>query len=409
MARGVRCRPGRARVLVGALGAALWDLPGAVAAAGLAERREGARSWLFGGGGDITPGKIREFAQKLRGSEESAAKLEAAIAEAQAKLKASEHAFADGFHSAASSQDDVWGLAKHAAANRQILAGVATGAAKLSMEVQELSADANRTDRYAKDTLNATKSVAERAVQLLSLGQIRGRTDGCLDAPDAKKDGEKVQVWTCGKAQESQQWTYDPASQTLKHQHGVCLAAPEGKTEAMMWTCDASLASQKWRYDHDKGLLTSLATGKCLAAEDQTKKGSAISMQVCSADDPGQQWAVIPGGASLRQQLDKVNEVLWDMEDPTSSNSLDAQERQMSILEQDTALFEALLAKKSRKVLLRRLRHRADRLRRAVKRLGDAASLGEPILGEEGPRRRGDTARVWGAMREDVFAGLQAM
>lgn len=129
--------------------------------------------------------------------------MEAVISEAQAKLKASEHALADGFHSAASSQDDVWGLAKHAAANRQILVGVVMGAAELSMEVQELSADVNRTDRYAKDTLNATKLVSDRAEQLLSLGQIRGRTDGCLDAPNAKKDGEKVQVGTCGRRRRS--------------------------------------------------------------------------------------------------------------------------------------------------------------------------------------------------------------
>jgi len=317
----------------------------------------------------IDAGKFAELQGKVTAAYQAVADMETSMRNVQAQLMDAEQTFAGVTRHVAQAQHVALNLSVLAASNRLQVRNVTNSAFHLLLKARALSIDVNYTSQSANRSAQNVSAVATDTDRLLSLGQFQGRNGGCMDAPEPETKGEKVQMWTCLKAQPSQQWKFDPAGKTISHLHGICLAAPPGQNAVVMWDCDATQESQQWSYDAASGLVRS-KSGKCLSAENQAAKGSIISMQDCNANSQGQQWNVIIGGDALRQKLDSMNKELWAMADENNDESLDMKEKGLDELESETDELEASLDKQSQQTLVSdALLKRVSGLRRALHRL----------------------------------------
>lgn len=333
-----------------------------------------ALSWLVGVGA-VEPAQLEGFLVQLHREQDASQELEGVVSDLRERLAAAEGVFAAAAGSAAAAQPGLANQSETIFSNERIVTNLTEGIANLTGELHMLRTASDLVVEQASDAANATNSVLLAAKELSSLGSVKSRVvgGGCLDAPAAGAQGSRVQIWNCLKTQESQQWVLDPESGSFQQVHGICLAAPEPGTvgsSLMMWTCDRSLVSQRWSYEREAGLLKS-SGGLCLEAADPPTRGSALVLASCELATPGQHWDMVVGHTvGLRQRMDNLYRTLWDLQDPAKSESLQMQEAQLHVLEHNADEFEVALAGEARAALVKRLRHGANRLRRALGRLG---------------------------------------
>jgi hypothetical protein len=116
---------------------------------------------------------------------------------------------------------------------------------------------------------------------------IRTGAGLCLDvhAPDASKNGGRVQVWACN-GQPQQRWTYDRTARAVRVASGLCLDvhAPEVTTNGgrvQVWACNGA-QQQQWTPLADGKL--SNGGGLCLDvhAPDQSTNGGRVQVWACN-------------------------------------------------------------------------------------------------------------------------------
>jgi len=322
----------------------------------------------------VSPGGLLE---KLRQEQAGVKALSDQVMQMKASLSNSEVIFSSAAHKVAAHQDDLWNLSVVAHSNRDHLHKVSKIVSGDTAEFQSMGDELGLLWQRQHGNSKFAEKIAETAKQFNSLGDVKNKAGGCLDAVERTKQGSHLQMWECMKGRESQEWSLDIHTGRFKNRHGICMAAPTPGTigsALLMWDCVAGGAAQTWAYD-ETAFAIKTSGGLCLTAAASTVKGSALQLAACTGG-AGQQWDMAAGTTGLRKRLDDLNTELWNLQSPTSPESMDAQEEQIKGLETGIGGFMQKLSKEAMSVLGGRLRHRANNLRTAIDQLGDAASAG---------------------------------
>lgn len=173
--------------------------------------------------------------------------------------------------------------------------------------MSNLSDRAGRCAAWASAAaLSAVMFGAAPAMAFERDGQITVNGGLCLDAhaPDAGRNGGRVQVWTCNGSPQ-QRWRFDSSTGQLRNSvAGLCLDvhAPDLENNGgrvQVWTCNNS-PQQRWMLDEARNSLL-VSSGRCLDAHapDMNTNGGRVQIWACN-NSPQQTWrfgAPAGGGA----------------------------------------------------------------------------------------------------------------
>ncbi len=109
----------------------------------------------------------------------------------------------------------------------------------------------------------------------------------CLFAdPDSSKTTKPVRAWDCG----NQLWTYNPETQQLKYkENGACISMVGGYIRSEV--CDSGKQSQKWTYDKTSQTLKN--GNGCTTLFDNQNDSAAMGSTPCPVGDTNHMWRVV--------------------------------------------------------------------------------------------------------------------
>lgn len=325
---------------------------------------------------NVTDDVVENLLAQLHAMQDSTNELEGSFEGVRRSLFGAEQTIGAIVNKSTMMRPAVGRLVQGAQVNQRTLRDITLGSGDLRVAAETWMTKVNATVVQVQDADNGTAVVVSSALKVLSLGEIKGRSSGCLDSPAAAENGGRVQVWTCLKAQPSQLWQFNPASGSIRHQNGICLSVSSDQTTVAMQTCSTDSGS-KWSYDSATGAVKH-SSGKCLSVQDQSVKGSAAKVVTCDVAAKNQKWTLVPGDVGLRQDLDRLNGLLWQLQNPSDQKSLEQTEKQLGILESKVSALEGQIQSKSRGLLVKRLGRGVRRMGRALDQLADAASPDMP-------------------------------
>lgn len=99
---------------------------------------------------------------------------------------------------------------------------------------------------------------------------------------------------------------------------------------------------------------------------------------VLNASGTLEEVAASSGARENLNRLEVLNRQIWDATDQANPNNIDATEIRMTTLERDTDTFEGALRDQIRTTMVKRLRHNANKMRKALSNLGEAAGAIQP-------------------------------